>query len=750
MDEPMSKFATALHVGRAFGVRGGMLRLGYELQRGSGLLSWKMKSVQGWDSWDLKRIAPGVTAEEMRVAQRDGTRAFFFSNPQTLAPALKNIVGIEGEKAILAQAESILAGNVPYFGQLSFACGFPPRWFQNPVTGQRVSPQQSWTQMRFASPVYGDLKFILEPSRFLFVYPLVRAYALSGDERYPLAFWGAIEDWIHQNPPMAGPLWICGQECSLRIVALSFALHGFIDSRSTTDDRIALLVSVIAAHAWRTAQTLGYARSQRSNHLISEAVGLWTAGTLYPELREAQVWRNLGAHLLHEAVLDQITPEGVSQQHSFNYQRMILHLLLWTLRLAEIHDVPLHEDIRTRTLAAFDFMRAWVDPASGCAPNYGSDDGSLILSLALGSYRDFRPLLQLGASVLNCPGLERGPWNEAALWLGKKPAAAPVEKQIAKEDKAALPSAETGYFRLGDESSWALIRAGQYTRRPFQADQLHVDLWWQGMNIARDAGTYLYNGPPPWNNGLVGTAVHNTVTVDGRDQMRRASRFLWLDWAQASGRLYSSNNHPYADRFEGEHNGYRKLGVKHRRLVQWLNAAGWVIVDDVEGAGIHDVRLHWLAPDLPYQVTDAPFRVTFNSGQSQIRWNIFATVPGSALVVRAGKRTPTTTASANEFAEADTQLLGWESPTYGDLQPAVSLVYQTQLQLPVRFVTVVLAEERCRVEMIDGRIVVLKSESRDGSSGESEIYRVDLSSKNMDTAAKPPTLATQKHITPTR
>jgi hypothetical protein len=744
MDEPMSKFATALHVGRAFGVRGGMLRLGYELQRGSGLLSWKMKSVQGWDSWDLKRIAPGVTAEEMRVAQRDGTRAFFFSNPQTLAPALKNIVGIEGEKAILAQAESILAGNVPYFGQLSFACGFPPRWFQNPVTGQRVSPQQSWTQMRFASPVYGDLKFILEPSRFLFVFPLVRAYALSGDERYPLAFWSAIEDWVRQSPPMAGPLWICGQECSLRIVLLSYALHGFIHSPSTTDDRVALLISMISAHAWRTAQTLGYARSQRSNHLISEAVGLWTAGILYPELREAQVWRNLGTHLLEEAVLDQITPDGVSHQHSFNYQRMILHLLLWTLRLAEIHDAPLHEDIRTRTQAAFDFMSAWVDPVNGSAPNYGSDDGSLILPLTLGSYRDFRPLLQLGAFVLDRPALEPGAWDEAALWFGKKPAAA----QVAKEDKLALPSAETGYFRLGDENSWALIRAGQYTRRPFQADQLHVDLWWQGMNIARDAGTYLYNGPPPWNNGLAGTAVHNTVTVDGRDQMRRAGRFLWLDWAQARGGLYSSNNHSYADKFEGEHDGYRKFGVKHRRLVQWLNATGWVIIDDIEGAGSPDVRLQWLAPDVPYQLSDAPFRVAFNSGQSQIRWNIFASVPGNALIVRAGKRIETT--SANEVAEADIQLLGWESPTYGDLQPAVSLVYQTRSQLPVRFVTVVLTDERCRVETIDGEIVILKSESQDRASGKFEIYRVGLSSKGKGTAAKPLSPATRKHVTQTK
>ncbi len=93
--------------------------------------------------------------------------------------------------------------------------------------------------MRFASPVYSDLKFILEPSRFLFIYPLVRAYALSGDERFPQAFWNAVEDWARHSPPMTGPLWICGQECSLRILGWSFALHAFIHSPSTTNERVA-------------------------------------------------------------------------------------------------------------------------------------------------------------------------------------------------------------------------------------------------------------------------------------------------------------------------------------------------------------------------------------------------------------------------------------------------------------------------------------------------------------------------------
>ena len=241
---------------------------------------------------------------------------------------------------------------------------------------------------------------------------------------------------------------------------------------------------------------------------------------------------------------------------------------------------------------------------------------------------------------------------------------------------------------------------------------MHVDLWWRGINLARDAGTYLYNGGPPWNNGLAGTAVHNTVTVDHRDQMRRAGRFLWVDWAQALGRLHSSSAHACADRFEGEHDGYRSLGVKHRRMVQWLGGQGWVIVDDIEGAGEHDVRVHWLTADLPYEVADSPFQVAFTAGQSRVRWNIFSSSTGNGAIVRAGVPVDGDSAGKHE------QLLGWESPTYGDLRPAISLVYQTRSQLPVRFVTVVLTDERCHLET--GEQIVIRRD-------ESEIYRVDLS-----------------------
>ena len=133
MGRPMSKIGTMLQVGRTFGMRDGMLRLEYELQRGSGLMSWRMRSVQGWDSWDLKRIAPGATAEEMRAARRDGTRPFFFTDARTLGTGIRKSIGIDGEQSVLAEAERILQGNLSFFGHLSFACEFPPRWFRNPA-----------------------------------------------------------------------------------------------------------------------------------------------------------------------------------------------------------------------------------------------------------------------------------------------------------------------------------------------------------------------------------------------------------------------------------------------------------------------------------------------------------------------------------------------------------------------------------------------------------------------------------------
>ena len=703
----MAKVRTMLQVAKTFGARDGMLRLGYELQRGSGLMSRRMRSVAGWQSWDLKTVASDTSADDLLASRRRGDRPFFFRDSRSLASKLIALLGSSGAELVVTDANKILAGDLPYFGRLTFGCGFPPRWFRNPVTGREVDPNRLWTQLRFASPEFGDLKFILEPSRFLFAYSLVRAYAISGDERFAEAFWTSIEDWADKNPPMSGPLWICGQESSLRIMAWSFSLYGFLNSPATTPRRVSLLLSMIAAHAWRIVQTLGYARSQRSNHLISEAVGLWTVGTLFPELRDALVWQQQGHRLMREAVLDQITPQGIFLQNSFNYQRMVQQQMLWVIRLAEINHQAIDPAITERATAGMNFLKQFVDSESGGAPNYGSNDGSYILPLSLCGYDDFRPLLRMGGCALNSGNpLPPGPWDEIAIWMGSD--FAPLANN---ESKVESDGSASGYHRLGTKTSWALVRAGRYSRRPFQADQLHLDLWWRGVNVTRDAGTYLYNGEPPWDNGLSGSAVHNTVTVDGQDQMLRAGRFLWVDWAQATGKSFSTSSGTdgtkILDTFIGEHDGYQRFGVTHRRKVQFVAEKAWVVVDDLLGEGEHDLTLHWLLPDFKFHIdSPSPFFARVTAGDQSLRWQIVSSAPGTTAVVRAGKNISQETAVETKSGLENEVILGWQSPTYGEISPAISLVYRVRAPLPVRIATIICDEKEIEVRQAGARAIL--------------------------------------------
>ena len=127
--------------------------------------------------------------------------------------------------------------------------------------------------------------------RFGFVFQLVRAYWRIGDESLAEYFWQLVEDWRAHNPPQAGVNWKCGQEASLRVMAWCFGLWGFAEAAASSAERIARLAQMLAVSGQRISSNLRYALSQRNNHGISEAAGLWTLGTLFPELRQAAGWR---------------------------------------------------------------------------------------------------------------------------------------------------------------------------------------------------------------------------------------------------------------------------------------------------------------------------------------------------------------------------------------------------------------------------------------------------------------------------
>jgi len=212
------------------------------------------------------------------------------------------------------RAEALLRGVLRYFEYHDLEVGWPPDWFRNPFTGEQLPADCHWSRVpTFAA---GDIKCVWEASRFGFAYLLVRAYWRTGDARYAEAFWQAVEDWRVHNPPNTGPNWKCGQESAFRIMAWLFGGYGFGDARATTPERQAMLAQMVAVSARRIEAHFEYALSQENNHGISEALGLWTVGTLFPQLKCARRWEASGRRWLERLAQDLIYQDGGFSQHS--------------------------------------------------------------------------------------------------------------------------------------------------------------------------------------------------------------------------------------------------------------------------------------------------------------------------------------------------------------------------------------------------------------------------------------------------
>jgi hypothetical protein len=237
---------------------------------------------------------------------------------------------------------------------------------------------------------------------------------------------------------------------------------------------------------------------------------------------------------------------------------------------------------------------------------------------------------------------------------------------------------------LRGPESWAYLRATQFRSRLGHMDQLHFDLWWRGLNVAQDAGTYLYNAEPPWDNPLVTGRVHNTVTVDGYDQMTRGGRFMVLDWFPAYSKSMLPADAATLGQVLGWHDGYRD--IRHERRVTAYTDERWVVEDRLIAKELHSYRLHWLLPDWAWGVETREQRVEINLKSPQgsvllvLKTDLqFSNLHSLVSIVRAGEVV---------YGTRDTQPFeGWVSPTYGEKESALSLVFEVQSEGSIKFTT---------------------------------------------------------------
>jgi hypothetical protein len=387
---------------------------------------------------------------------------------------------------------------------------------------------------------------------------------------------------------------------------------------------------------------------------------------------------------------------------------LILQIALWVYTLEESFPAETHQKLAAATSWLLDL----VDPDTGRVPNLGHNDGAYFQPLASCSFHDYRPVLQAAASTfLEEQPFPAGPWDELSLWLG-------LSKQAQIEDEQGQSQIRINTYpdsqivvHNSTNHSWACCRVTRYRSRPAHADQLHLDLWWKGLNVAQDAGTFSYNAPSPWANSLVHTAIHNTVTINDRDQMTHAGRFLWLDWAQAQITHHETDPEAAYGQLVAQHDGYHKLGVIHQRSVSTHSTGSWIIEDHLfpsqkkslsarqiprqvqDQSGEHmcyHARLHWLLPDWSWELDE---------DDHELQTNIRLRSPQGWIVLNIGIESATYAQDENkpplvQLARAGESLIGygpispnsgWVSPTYGYKVPALSLAITVETPLPLKF-----------------------------------------------------------------
>jgi hypothetical protein len=167
------------------------------------------------------------------------------------------------------------------------------------------------------------------------------------------------------------------------------------------------------------------------------------------------------------------------------------------------------------------------------------------------------------------------------------------------------------------------------------------------------------------------------VTVDGVSQSEMLGPFIWGRRARAEQLVWAPGEH--ADFFEGAHDGYRKLGVRHRRSVVFGRAGYWLLFDHIEGTGRHSVRATLqLAPGFVRRDETGFDFASPDAGCVEIRtW-----LPDGAVTeVVEGREDPPA---------------GWFSGGFGHRVPAPAVRSLGELQLPATLVSAVVPYRKMR------------------------------------------------------
>ncbi len=471
-------------------------------------------------------------------------------------------------------ADLVLAHRFPLLGA-EIETGAEIDWRKDYLHGVKTKPAYFARMPYLDFARCGDHKVVWELNRHQHLVLLAQAWLLTGRAEYLGEICAGLRSWIEQNPYPMGINWASALEVALR--ALSWLWVDHLVGEQMPQDVRAKFHDRLYIHAIHLASNLSVYFAPNT-HLLGEAVALHALGVFFGE----RAWSGDGAAIVEREAARQVRDDGAYFEQSAYYHVYALDMLLFHAALQ-----PPPDAYRERLRRMARFLHAVAGPRREI-PFIGDDDGGRFFHPYGRHARYARATLAACAAY----GVGEDVTYDAedlhpiaSWWLGI------VEGENRAQRKSEL-FPDSGFAVLTDGVTQCVVDAGPFG--PFRAGHTHASklsftLCRGGEWLLADPGTYTYVADATLRNRFRGTAMHNTVRIDGLDQATPAGPFAWEQRPRTHVMAWNVN--AVREEIEAE---CRYRGFRHVRRIVWEKPSQLLVTDEIEGpAGTHELEQFW-------------------------------------------------------------------------------------------------------------------------------------------------------------
>ena len=434
-----------------------------------------------------------------------------------------------------------------------------------------------------------DVEWHILLHKFYYAVGLGMAFERSGDIRYAQRWAELIDGWMRVTPPGFIAADVTGRRVQNWIYSYyHFVTHATHDSSAAIDPAFhtRLLLSI-----HQQIEYLCENLTPKRNHRTLELYAIFLAGIVFPEMRRAAYWREFALHQTVANMASDLLPDGVHCELSTDYHHLVLKNHLNFRRLASLNgiDVPVAMDDSLRRGLEFSLH---VHKPDGIVP-----------SLSDGDARSFLDLLRQGAEIYDRADMLYVATSGAE---GMAPAQrvahfATSGYSVIRSDwgDGATPFANAQYL-VFDSGPLGEGNHGHF-------DCLNFELAAFGRSLIVDPGRYTYSeaGDTNWRVYFRGTAAHNTVCVDDRQQTRYVAKPIKETSRHASGsvrhkisapapeaQMLERFHGPRLDLLHGRAQSFEYDAV-HDRCIVFVDRQYWIVSDWLRAPTSHDYTLNF-------------------------------------------------------------------------------------------------------------------------------------------------------------